>query len=598
MNQTMTVSPRSKSVGIAFLVCAGLFLAETAWFRARHSLTFDETLYLSLSVRSVRHGGLDPGFVNSGIAPLPMMLTYFPALWFAPGADRQDLWEGAPDDPQRIVEPRIANSVLIGLPLIGVVLVWLARRRGLLAAGLGGALMACSPTIVAHGGLATTELTFALFALMSLLAIAWMVPRPSLARSSVAGAMIGATIAAKYSGIFLLPVAGLMLACHAESITSGRSAVAVGGRVLRRYACLLLAAGLACWAGHLFTTSGPLKMVPLEETAEYSPWLRILGRGPVADWIMNTAHERLFRPSPIEGIFFQVRHNGEGHWAYLLGEVSKSGWWYYFPCAFAFKSTPVEGLLTGVVLVAILLSLRSPWTSFRSLDAERQAMLLGTAVLLTLLMTSKINIGQRYLILLYPLLVMIGVEQLAMWFESRPRRLAIIAGVLMAGQAASSLAVAPHYLAYFNRFAGGPDNGRWMLGDSNLDWGQDLPALCDFQREHPEPLVFWYFGTALPEAYGVKAVNLEEFPESVERFTYFAVSASYLNGPYGLTAHGGNPFAEFRTIPPFTLCGHSIVVIDLRPPGIRDRLHAAIREFERIARSDPNHHPPRWKSAP
>jgi hypothetical protein len=257
----------------------------------------------------------------------------------------------------------------------------------------------------------------------------------------------------------------------------------------------------------------------------------------------------------------------------------------------------VELILAGGILFAILASLRSPWSSFQALDRDWQAMLLGAAVLLTLLLTSKINIGQRYLILLYPLVVMIGVEQLAAWFAPRPRWLAVVAGGLIVVQMASNLMVAPHYLAYFNRFVGGPENGRRLLGDSNIDWGQDLPALREFQRDHPEPMLFWYFGTALPDAYGVRAVNLEEFPESVEPFAYLAMSASHLHGPCGLTAHAADPFTPFRTMAPAAVCGHSIVVIDLRPPGVRERLRTALRELEQITRSDPKHQPPRWRSA-
>ncbi len=41
---------------------------------------------------------------------------------------------------------------------------------------------------------------------------------------------------------------------------------------------------------------------------------------------------------------------------------------------------------------------------------------------------------------------------------------------------AASVAIFPHYLAYFNAFAGGPLNGWRYLIDSNLDWGQDSAA--------------------------------------------------------------------------------------------------------------------------
>jgi hypothetical protein len=57
--------------------------------------------------------------------------------------------------------------------------------------------------------------------------------------------------------------------------------------------------------------------------------------------------------------------------------------------------------------------------------------------------------------------------------------------VALAGLAAmESMAIRPHYLAYFNVLAGGPVNGWRHLVDSSLDWGQDLPGLAQWLRSH------------------------------------------------------------------------------------------------------------------
>ena len=48
-----------------------------------------------------------------------------------------------------------------------------------------------------------------------------------------------------------------------------------------------------------------------------------------------------------------------------------------------------------------------------------------------------------------------------------------------------------------------------LLGDSNLDWGQDLKLLADWQKKHPNtPIYLWYFGTADPHYYGMHYVNM------------------------------------------------------------------------------------------
>ena len=48
-----------------------------------------------------------------------------------------------------------------------------------------------------------------------------------------------------------------------------------------------------------------------------------------------------------------------------------------------------------------------------------------------------------------------------------------------------------------------------MLAESNLDWGQDLPALARWQANHPsERLYLAYFGTADPASFGLRYINL------------------------------------------------------------------------------------------
>jgi hypothetical protein len=62
----------------------------------------------------------------------------------------------------------------------------------------------------------------------------------------------------------------------------------------------------------------------------------------------------------------------------------------------------------------------------------------------------------------------------------------VAAGALVGLAAVESMAIRPHYLAYFNFFAGGPANGWRHLVDSSLDWGQDLPGLAQWVHHHRE----------------------------------------------------------------------------------------------------------------
>lgn len=122
---------------------------------------------------------------------------------------------------------------------------------------------------------------------------------------------------------------------------------------------------------------------------------------------------------------------------------------------------------------------------------------------------------------------------------------------LLVWHAAEALLISPDFLAYFNRLAGGPDEGYRHLVDSSLDWGQDLPGLKAWLdreglqgRDHPV-VYLSYFGSARPDHYGIEAATLPGFPERwTPRFPppltggVYCISATMLQAVYVLEAPG------------------------------------------------------------
>jgi hypothetical protein len=104
---------------------------------------------------------------------------------------------------------------------------------------------------------------------------------------------------------------------------------------------------------------------------------------------------------------------------------------------------------------------------------------------------------------------------------------------------AETLAAFPNYVAFFNAAAGGSRGGIRFLGDSNLDWGQDLKLLAQWQQDHQnQTLYLAYFGLADPAYYGVTYRNLPgsyQFgpPYEPPRAPgVVAISATHLQGIY------------------------------------------------------------------
>jgi hypothetical protein len=134
--------------------------------------------------------------------------------------------------------------------------------------------------------------------------------------------------------------------------------------------------------------------------------------------------------------------------------------------------------------------------------------------------------------------------------------------------------VVGRHISYFNELSGGPLRGHQQLVDSNLDWGQDLPALAQWLASHQvkEPVNLCYFGTADPRFHGIRFVNLflgyvyaREVPlAGVNRPGLVAISGTNLRGVY-YTEEGRAPWREFlRDAELVGRAGYSIFIYRLR----------------------------------
>ena len=179
--------------------------------------------------------------------------------------------------------------------------------------------------------------------------------------------------------------------------------------------------------------------------------------------------------------------------------------------------TPLPTLILLVIGVASLIARR-----------KRADIAVWVPPLLFILaaMFSNLSLGYRLILPVLPFALMIAGQGAASvlalslqgegWGEGRSRWVRRVRAVLLAGLVAwlviDSLSIAPSHLAYFNQLIN-RDRDYEALVDSNLDWGQDLIALREWQRANNiTDLNLAYFGTARPEAYGVSATLLPSFP--------------------------------------------------------------------------------------
>jgi hypothetical protein len=266
-----------------------------------------------------------------------------------------------------------------------------------------------------------------------------------------------------------------------------------------------------------------------------------------------------------------VLHTTAGHEApaYLLGQLSAGGWWYYFPVAFLLKTPVAFQALLGVAAVALAVAWwRAGAGADRLLAWRGRSALLGAMVFGAFLIRSDLNAGFRYALPMLPLLAVVGAAGFARpWARGARARPVVLAG-LVALQATSVLTAYPHLIAYSSAWAGGRDRAHLAVSDSNVDWGQGLLELERFMEEEGVSTVrLSYFGSAPPEAYGIEYVALPSFfrlrvdrtpnAEPSPRFT--VISATNLVGLY---LQGRDPFAPYRAREPYRVLGHSMLVFD------------------------------------
>ena len=553
--------------GLIPALLGGLIFAENRLFRLATCETYDEYTYLIMGMAVYRNGDFQ-SLASPMTPPLPILLNYWLPALRAEHTPLTPEWDRAV--PELTRQARFLASLLTGVPVVLLVSTWITRRRGWLAGALAGGLVALSPTIVAATSIAATDGPFALGGVVAAVGLARFAARPSRWSYLGAAGAVGFGLACKQSAAIFFPLALVELLLQGpparrDGWTGVDVALRWGWRVATRFVGLVALAFVVDWAFYGLHTArygatGTSTTLPVVVPM-------VAGLLPHSAAITEFVSD-LGMPLAIDTFVGQMNHAALGHPAFLMGMHSTNGWWYFFPVALAIKSTPAE-----LALMALALALACRAATWR--DPTRRTWLGASLVMLAAGVVSKINIGQRYMILVYPLVILLGADWLGSIAGRRRRWALAVGGLLIAGQAVSAGGIAPHYLAYFNSFCGGPMEGHRYLVDSSLDWGQDLPTLRrELEARHYHQVALNYFGTAQADVYGLRVVEWQTRDEAVAASTdYLAISATSMMGAYGPASLLYNRFKDL----PSARVGYSIFLYDLSDPRVRSAWDAVRR---------------------
>jgi hypothetical protein len=199
-------------------------------------------------------------------------------------------------------------------------------------------------------------------------------------------------------------------------------------------------------------------------------------------------------PAFFNGMTELLTFEREGFLTYALGHYSMRGWWWYFPLAFALKTT----------LGLMLLLVAGAWFTRREPTLRRPFVewtVAGFAITAPAL-PSALDLGIRYILPVY-IAFSIAVAAAAMaMLRSRQRVVQATAVILLAWHLVASTVAHPDYFPYFNEIAARQPS-RYLI-DSNLDWGQDLLRLAHFCRKHHiNTLAYNLFSASDPDRIGL-----------------------------------------------------------------------------------------------
>ncbi len=427
------------------------------------------------------------------------------------------------NDPAWLLSTARAMNALFGAATVLLVFGWTRRLFGDVGAVVAALFAAFSPTMLAHSALATSDMAMAFFFLASCGAY-WRHLQVGGARSWTLSALVfGLACVAKYSAVLLLPMFALMALVRAAQPAPFAFAGRSCNRPLTRWGAITLSTaghGLVAVAmiwlffGFRFTAFNPQ-----EAAGEFSiPWFYVLAIGPTGAGVIDfSRHWHLLPEGYLYGLAFVLKLS-EARGAFLDGDYSIYGWASFFPKAFFYKTT--EALLLATAAASAFASARARTEGWRRWSTG----LLPFTPLLALFgvywvfsLTSHLNIGHRHILPTYPVLFIFtgvlgaAIVRAAEKSRQTARILGALVTALVGGQVVTSVCAFPHYLAYFNRLSGGPENGYRHLVDSSLDWGQDLPGLARWLERHNPPgghAYLSYFGTGEPDFYGIRATRL------------------------------------------------------------------------------------------
>ncbi|WP_013630040.1 ArnT family glycosyltransferase [Rubinisphaera brasiliensis] len=460
------------------------------WSAYRHSPTMDEPAHLAAGIGVWQFGATDLYSVNPPlvrtVAAVPVLMFCEPVMaWshFLPAEQARAEFDvgrqfSLANSNKIVWYVTLSRWACIPFSLIGAIYTYLLAKAifGRDSALLAILLWCFSPTILGYGSLLTPDVPTAAAGAASLYyAYRWS-ERRTWAASYELGLCFGVCLLIKSSFIFL-PIIWAVGCLGPCILLDGMSRRMLGGLVAQ----WATATGL----GIVILNMGYGFDGSLKQLKEYRFVSESLSGNPTTvegntkgNRFVNSWVGELPVPLPsnfVLGVDYQKQDFEKGAERYFLGTTTsgREGWLHFYLVVF-FVKEPV-----GLLLLAML-SAPIAWKKLRA-----TALLACHGLFFFTLVSLQTGLCHyRYVLATYPVLLILASACVSPVLASP--RLRRVGYALALTCVVEVMAYYPHMLSFYNMAAGGPQNGRWIAVDANMDWGQDLIFLQEWINDHPE----------------------------------------------------------------------------------------------------------------
>jgi len=423
---------------------------------------------------------------------------------------------------------------LLFVPAALIVFIWCRRLYSARAAWLALALVLIDPTIAGHIPTAALDVLGMEGILLACFAADAYLRKPSHQRAILAALASAAAMCLKHTGV-ITPAVVLLI-------------MVIGSRqreTLRRIPLFILVTLLGIWAFTLFDISKPAAVLdPLLINATKHAWTH---------WTLPAG---VYLGALANGL----AHSHLGHRAFLFGQYSTSGWWYYYPVVALYK------IPLGILLIFILILTLIPFSireeirirmKIKIREKYQWIPLTCFSAWTILAIASHINIGFRHFLPAYLFLLMLISGVVASATTSF-----LISIILTISAFLQTLPFHPDYLSYVNF----PNTKYWWtIGDSNVDWGQGMKQIDHWLAAHPRPGREVYlrrftdpYGLGVRYYLGAQIQILSKF-DPPPAHGLLIISMVHEGGAYT----ENSPYRALKSTPPDAIIGHSMLVYDL-----------------------------------